>query len=64
MWLLLFFSYLCCPSLPVVAENDDVVAAVLFLFMLPILYVVVAANDDVVAVVLFLFMLPIPACCC
>ena len=27
--LLLFFSYLCCPSLPVVAENDDVVVAVL-----------------------------------
>ena len=63
MWLLLFFSYLCCPSRPVVAENDDVVVAVLFLFMLPILSVV-AENDDVVAAVLFLFMLPIPACCC
>ena len=63
MWLLLFFSYLCCLSLPVVAENDDVVGAVLFLFMLPILSVV-AENDDVVAAVLFLFMLPIPACCC
>ena len=40
------------------------VAAVVFLFMLPILSVVVAANDNVVAAVVFLFMLPIPACCC
>ena len=50
------------PILSVVAENDDVVVAVLFLFMLPILSVV-AENDDVAAV-LFLFMLPIPVCCC
>ena len=35
------------PILSVVAENDDVVVAVLFLFMLPILSVV-AENDDVV----------------
>ena len=63
MWLLLFFSYLCCLSLPVVAENDDVAAAVLFLFMLPIISVA-AENDDVVAPVFFLFMLHIPAWCC
>ena len=63
MWLLLFFSYLCCPSLRVVAENDDVVVAVLSYLCCPSLPVV-AENDDVAAAVLFLFMLPIPACCC